>query len=111
MPNPLKQRLSDYLNYGNEFSLRKRLKQLLNGLREATRKKITPKEEGFVDSVVCTRNYLTHYNEELKDKATTDLESQFNLNGKLRALISILLLREAGLSEDVIAPRILGARS
>ncbi len=58
--------------------------------------------EAFVDGVVNTRNYLTHYDEESRAKAWADADL-FYSNQRLRVLLCILLLRELGLDADVIA--------
>jgi len=52
VPSPLRDRLIEYLKYGNEYSLRKRVKELLKGISETTRKKLAPDIDAFAESVV-----------------------------------------------------------
>ncbi len=72
VPNEFKDWLKPRLQYGNEMSLRNRLKSLLADFESiyGGSKKI----KGIVDKVVDTRNYLTHYDESLKEKEATGKE-------------------------------------
>lgn len=89
------------LQYGNQYSLRKRLKDLLKRMDSALKGAILRDEEGFVDRVVKTRNYLTHMDEKERGNALhgNDLMLAFY---KLQILVGVLLLREAGISEPVV---------
>ena len=101
-PLPLKESLKGRLKYGNEYSLRKRVKNLLDELSESCLRLVTDNPESFIKSIVDTRNYLTHYTDELKTKALegTDL---YNANLRLKILLTTLLLKELGLEEEKIA--------
>ena len=64
-----RQSLKNRLKYGNEYSLRKRLGDLLGRIPEDAREAISRAKGDFVNGVVDTRNYLTHFTEELRKKA------------------------------------------
>ncbi|WP_039764939.1 HEPN domain-containing protein [Caldicellulosiruptor sp. F32] len=98
--NDLRDRLKRYLKYGNEFSLRKRLEEIFDKYREILNVFIE-KESVFIDKVVNTRHYLTHYDEKLKEQAANG-EELYNLTQKLKILLEICLLTELGFSLDEI---------
>ena len=64
---------------------------------------VTKTPEHFVTSIIDTRNYLTHYSDELKEGALEGAELH-NANLRLRILIMIFLFKELGLDEEKIAP-------
>ena len=55
-----------------------------------------------VDQVVNTRNYLTHYDQGIKNQAATDPKELFQLHSKLEALVQLHLLRLLGIDNDHI---------
>ncbi|MDD2776246.1 MAG: hypothetical protein PHU06_09840 [Gallionella sp.] len=57
--------------------------------------------EGFIQRIVDTRNYLTHYNEKLADKAAKGVEL-WELHQQLEALFQLHFLRLIGLEEELI---------
>lgn len=89
------------IKYGNEYSLRKRLRELLCSLEDETAALITDSLGKFVEDVTSTRNYLTHYTSELSTHAFKggDLYSAYL---RLRALMTIVLFKELGLEEKDI---------
>ncbi len=93
--------LKSRIKYGNEYSLRKRIGELLETLDESTASLLTPTDRFFTGVVVDTRNYLTHYDDELKDVALKNADLYW-ANQRLKILITILLLKEIGISEDLI---------
>jgi hypothetical protein len=102
----LKNRLIGSLEYGNEFSLRSILNELLGKYQvildemtedELKRLKIKKKEK-FINTVVDVRNYLVHQNKELEKKFSG---GAFRLliclvTQKLDLLIQAILLEEIG---------------
>jgi hypothetical protein len=92
------------LRYGFEISLRKRLTLALKGLEERTRNLITDGDERFVDRCVETRNGLTH--EGSGSLLTEGLEVLSKVNRRLRALVTCLIWKELGLSEERIVTEI-----
>ncbi|OWK45507.1 HEPN domain-containing protein [Fimbriiglobus ruber] len=89
------------IKYGNEYSLRKRLRELLCSLEDDTTKLVTPTLGKFCEEVTATRNYLTHYSSELQAQAFKggDLYAAYL---RLRLLVTIVLLKELGLDEKAI---------
>jgi hypothetical protein len=98
----LKDRLREYLKYGNEFSLRTRIKEILNSYEELIGLFIKD-EEKFVNDVVETRNYLTHYDKDKKPPSPVEnYEELFQLIKNLRTIVEICLLKESGFSLEEI---------
>lgn len=65
-----KQSLKQKMKYLNEYSLRKRMKDLLSGFIYLLDNQSLSENE-FIESVVNTRNYHTHLDPDLKDLAAT----------------------------------------
>ena len=96
----LKDRLKEYLKYGNEFSLRKRLKEFFDKYRKILDKFIED-EDAFIEKVVNTRNYQTHHDKELKERAVSG-EDLYHLTQKLKMCLEVCLLAELGFSLEEI---------
>ncbi|MCR4409922.1 MAG: hypothetical protein QHH43_05290 [Candidatus Saccharicenans sp.] len=86
--------------YLNEFSLRKRLRDIIDRLGDWIETFINS-PESFIEDVCNTRNYLTHYDERLESKAKTG-EELYWLVQRMRFLLEICFLKELGLSEEKI---------
>ena len=97
----LKDRLREYLKYGNEFSLRKRLEEIFNTLEEILNKQKIDKNKFIINKIVDTRNYLIHYHETLKERVAKNEELSFLIR-ILRMCVEICLLREIGFSSEEI---------
>ena len=95
-----KESLENKLKYGNEFSLRKRLKEILDKYQEILNVFIENKNT-FIEKVVDTRNYQTHHDEDLKERSTSGKEL-YRLTQKLKILLEICLLTELGFSSEEI---------
>lgn len=100
MSADLKASLQKRLEFGNEFSLRKRLKDLAGKYGQGLEPLIgTPK--GLSDEIVILRNALAHATLQSK----TDREQIIRmavLSLKLRLLYQAILLREFGLPNDFV---------
>jgi len=59
--------LKEKMKYLNDFSLRKRLKKIIDDLGDITNA-IIKNPEGLIEDIVNTRNYLTHYDKSLEGK-------------------------------------------
>ena len=94
-----KESLKAKLKYGNEYSLRKRLKDLLSKFRDIT-KEFIANEDDFIGKVVTTRNRLTHLDKDLEDAAGS--EFLFEMTQKLKVILQICILRELEFSKDEI---------
>lgn len=96
----LEESLKSRIEYGNEFSLRTRLKEIFDKYQENL-SEFVEKKEDFIGRVVDTRNYLTHYDEKLKEKAALGEELD-PLIQELKILLEICLLTEVGFSSEEI---------
>ncbi len=93
------------LRYANEYSLRKRLQELIRSLQNILLFSFiadTTERNKFIDQVCNTRNYLTHYDIELQSKAATTGEEIYQLQIELRAILDALFLRDIGFAVDGI---------
>jgi hypothetical protein len=89
------------IEYGNEYSLRKRLRLLLCSLEDNTVRMITDNPGQFSEQVTATRNYYTHYTSTLQSQAFAGAEL-FRACLRLRVLLTIVLLKEIDLEESLI---------
>ncbi len=97
-PLEYKKWLQNKLTYSNEPSLRSRLKYICEMLSELYL--ITDKKD-FINKVINTRNYMTHYDLDLKDKSV-DGKELFIITEKLKMIVEICILKEIGLSLEEI---------
>ena len=88
--------LKEKLEYGNEPNLRKRLKEIINvlGIKEFIENNGRG-IDSFIHRVVITRNYLTHYDKKLEDKALRP-EQFYPYVQMLRTVLLTCLLKEMG---------------
>ena len=93
--------LYNRLEYGNEYSLRERFKELFRENFIEVFKIPEPKINRFIDKVVNTRNYLVHQDTQLKNKSFHD-EEYINANVILKTLIEVILLKELGFENKKI---------
>ncbi len=97
-PEEHKEWLEQRLKYSNEPSFRKRIKDLINIAGEVILPLIDNKK-AFVNKVYETRNYYTHYDLSLKQRATTGKELYWVIQS-LSFLIQVCFLRELGFSSE-----------
>jgi hypothetical protein len=102
--------LKTRLKYLNEWALRRRLKDLI-GRQGEIAPAVLPGPRGFVDSVVDTRNYLTHLDPELLPKARTSAIELFEFTQRLRVVLESALLAEIGFDSDRIRALIRRSRA
>lgn len=100
--------LDGRLKYGNEISLKTRLRRIIEPFQEklgdsSDRKKL-------LQQIVDTRNYFTHYDVTLKDKAAQGKEL-WRLCETLEALFQLHFLKLIGLSDEQINTIILKSYS
>jgi len=100
VPQEYKEWLEEELRYSNEPRLRKRLKDIMNSFSQIFSTKYK-EPKYFLDKVVKTRNYLTHYDEGLKKESATGRELNY-ITEKLKTLIELCLLKEMGFSLEEI---------
>jgi len=83
--------LIDELKYANEITLRKRIKEIITriGYIEIS----GGSKQQLIDKIVNTRNYYTHYDETLKNKAAKGIELH-HLNNKLNIAFQLCLMSD-----------------
>ncbi|MBI5960161.1 MAG: hypothetical protein HY866_15580 [Chloroflexi bacterium] len=93
------------IQYGYEYSLRTRLKHILKNVL-APYQQIVDRLIGnhgeFIGQLVDTRNYLTHYTEELEKVAITDPQKQYAFVQKMKLLIQLCFLVELDLPAETV---------
>lgn len=96
----LREAIINRVRYGYQYSLRRRLRELLRGhppervfcdIRDA---------EQFIDDVVVLRNYLTHFDEGDMTRASAVLPRIRVLSEQLHGILTILLLRDLGFDDE-----------
>ncbi|MBE3100128.1 MAG: hypothetical protein IMZ44_23665 [Planctomycetes bacterium] len=92
--------LAEKLGYSNEPSLRRRLKSLFDEFEDILAH-FTLDRKGFAGVACNTRNYLTHYDPKLKDKAANGWDLWQLVYGT-QLLVDIGLLHEFGVDRDKI---------
>ncbi|AYF11312.1 hypothetical protein D3Z17_09395 [Bacillus subtilis] len=113
LPVEVREAFKSKFNYGNEFSLNKRLKEIFNNLEDETIVMLigdTSNVKKFNCHLVDTRNYLTHYDAKKKKFILDDVNGKFYAMEIIKALTTILLFKEIGLSENFIRTRILQSK-
>ena len=103
IPSEYKNHFENKLEYAYESTLRTRIKGIIEHNSDIVKLFLTNNREkkSFINKVIQTRNYLTHYDEKLKEKAAKG-EELYWLTQKLKILIEIVLMREIGLDSEVI---------
>jgi hypothetical protein len=92
--------LKQKLKYLNEFSLRKRLKEILEKCGDVVNIIIHDNEK-FIGDVVNTRNFLTHYDKSIEMEAKSD-EDLIKLIQKLKFILEICFLIELEIPVETI---------
>lgn len=99
--------LKSRIKYGNEISLRKRLMKTFQSLPFEAIDCICHSHAEFVSGIVDTRNYLTHYSDELRSSALRGADLHW-ASEQLTMLTRILLLRELGIDIARIVEHVRG---
>lgn len=97
--------LRSRIKYGYEYALHKRLTLLLDSLGEKAKAITCSNPSKFVSGLKDTRNYLTHYTEELKSLALQGAELHW-ASDRMLMLLRFLLLKEIGIDEDLSCTRV-----
>ncbi len=92
--------LREKLRHANQASFRKRVEELVATLPPVLRLEI-PDADAFGRLVGFTRNYYTHWDQRLEDKAAKD-EELFRLTFSLKLIVEALLLIEIGFDADEV---------
>lgn len=100
VPLEYREWLKGRLSYSNEPNLRKRLKMLLDRFSPILGNLVGNKGK-FINKVVTTRNYLTHYDPSLEGQAVRG-EELLGLVTTLSALLKVCLLVEIGFGVEEV---------
>jgi hypothetical protein len=100
IPDDFKESLRMKSKYLNEYSLRKRLKDILESLGDCI-DIVIKSADSFVNDICNTRNYLTHYDDRLKPLAKNG-QDLYWLIQKMKFVIEICFLSELGFSVENI---------
>lgn len=98
-PKPRRDWLRNKLHYANELPLRKRLTQLVEPFKELFGD--NGQRSAFIGLVTDTRNYYTHYDEGLADKAAKG-RTLWELCKKMEALCQLHILLMCGFEVDAL---------
>jgi hypothetical protein len=100
IPQKYKEKFANSLNFIHEQTLRDRLGELYNELKDETKLKLEL-DEDWIAYFVKSRNYYTHFgtmnNKVLKGD---DLRE---LSNRVRALLYVLVAKELGINEKILA--------
>ncbi len=99
-PDTRRNWVRERLRYANEPSLRNRIRQMVTPFSDLFGTQSS--RAAFIDRVVRTRNYLTHYDEGIKEQAVTNTGELLRLHSKLEALVQLHLLRLLEIDYDHI---------
>ncbi|MGA2915832.1 MAG: HEPN domain-containing protein [Sedimentisphaerales bacterium] len=110
MPKDLKESFRRRLRYGNEYALRKRIREIFSNVQKSMLELIANNTEKFIEKIVDTRNYLTHYDKELESRSITKGIDFYYANEKLWLLLIVLLLKELDIEDSIVADRIKNIR-
>lgn len=95
-----KSSLKTKLKYMNEYSLRKRLKELFL-LHQNVFSLYIKNSDQAIEDIVNTRNYLTHYDDSIKH-LSKEGEALLYLSERMKFIFEAILLGELGIPEDKI---------
>ena len=100
-PEHYREWLSEKLRYSNELGLRRRIKSLFDEFKDIL-ERFKIERNAFAATVYNTRNYLTHYDQALADKAAKGRELQQLIFG-MQLLLDVCLLHACGVERSKIA--------
>jgi hypothetical protein len=97
---PHRSALKSRLFYGNEFSLLRRVEETIDSHQQFLGP-IVKDRDSFAYQVKQTRNYLTHYDEEIKNEGgVAEGADLFDLGQQLASVLEVCLLADLGFSEE-----------
>lgn len=102
-------RVMELMTHANDFSLNKRLSEIIDSLSMETKDCLIGKPEEiriFIRQLVDTRNFLAHYDENRKPHLIKGVNERFYAIKRLEALVTLLLLKETGLDEKKLLDKV-----
>ena len=98
LPDDLKQSLKKRLEFGNDYSLRRRMKELRGRLPAKLAGMLTTE---YIEQIVQTRNHYTHYPKRRQAAVLSDKDA-VAATYRLTGILYVLMLQEIGLPEALI---------
>lgn len=89
----MREKIVSMLRFANEPSLNQRLKSMIKALEEEFGERPAGLSKAFFRGVVDTRNYLTHYPAELRDKAFDGADMHWACRRMIMLLTVLFLMR------------------
>ena len=90
------------IEYGYEYSLRKRLTEMLRELPTNLSPMICRSSQTFPGFIADTRNYFAHYTQELKERAVLDSHSLYWFSQQLSVWCTAVLLLQMGFNAEEV---------
>jgi hypothetical protein len=90
------------IEYGYEFSLRKRLAEMLKEMPDNLVTMICTDSKLFPNLIADTRNYFAHYTPELKEKAVLDTHRLYWFSQQLSIWCTAVLLLQMGFNGEEV---------
>jgi hypothetical protein len=99
----LKTKLQGMVEWGNELSLKDRLRDLFQGVDPEKLRDLSGESnpKRFAELICEVRNYLTHYKGR-KPKVINSVPELYNLNQRMRSILVLMVFKYLGISEDAI---------
>lgn len=97
-----KQSLEKKIEFGYQYSLRKRMKELTSSISPDSLRRMSPKQNNgdyFTKRIVEARNYFTHYDELNRPQSFTGGELDKAVE-RLKLLLILLLMKEIGVDDQ-----------
>jgi hypothetical protein len=102
-----KSALKSKIKYGNEYSLQKRLNELVNALPDPIHKLAIGDAGDFPRPWIDTRNFFTHWDKELEHKIVTG-QALYESNVRLRVLLRLVYLNYIGVDPQMLEKALSG---
>lgn len=105
LPEDFVQTIEKKLKHGNEYSLNKRLKEIINSLEKDSKLSLignSDNRDRFIQQLVDTRNYLTHYDKSEKKKLLETTLEKFYAIQRLKAIATLIIVKELGVKESLM---------
>lgn len=90
------------IEYGYEYSLRKRLAEMLKEMPDNIVTMICTDSNNFPNLIADTRNYFAHYSQDLKEKAVLDTHRLYWFSQQLSLWCTAVLLFQMGFSGEEV---------
>ena len=100
---PMRDKLEGLYRYANELSLRQRLKSIIADLTEAFGEAPAGFSNAFLNKLVDTRNYYTHFSPELRNLVLNG-EGMYWASRRVILLLTLLFLQRLGVVAADITP-------